>query len=536
MSRKQSHHTRIQQIDVLSHAKRGLSSLPIYHKFLRKLVQNYLAGSLIAVLGVGGILIFSTLRISLYDAKWIALTLFVSLPFMFGAEFFVFRKHMRPIRNIYNSKETNTKEQFELAFMQLHKLPALAVRRIAGPHWMGMAIPSVILTLLEIRYFHLTLPVSYVLLAFIGSMLVASMHAIIEFFLTAEAITPMLSDLQTRAQHQFGLSLSLEGKVLISVKTKYRSSAVLIGVFPLFLFSLATQVRLVNSTSNGSHAYWQWAVVILAVGVAFSVYSASLLSRVVQNPIDELQQKMSEVQLGNLKIRAMEAYSDEFSRLVKGFNQMVEDLEAREIQNTLLTQSLLTTLAAALDARDPYTAGHSLRVAEYSVEIGKRIGLSETALKDLRESGLLHDIGKIGIPDRILLKDGKLTDEEYEIMKSHPVLGETILAQVQPPNAMAKLLPGVRSHHERFDGKGYPDGLAGHDIPQFGRIMAIADAFDAMTSNRPYRKGMPIQKALQILQQGSGTQWDPEYVSVFLEWAVAQEIEKVRETVASSVQ
>lgn len=135
----------------------------------------------------------------------------------------------------------------------------------------------------------------------------------------------------------------------------------------------------------------------------------------------------------------------------------------------------------------------------------------------MRKSALLHDIGKIGMRDAVLLKEGRLTDEEWEQIKQHPALGEAILKQIEPADAMAPFLPGVRSHHERYDGGGYPDGLKGEDIPLFGRIIAVADAFDAMTSNRPYRKGLDEQQAIAILEKGGGTQWDPHFAKLFVE-------------------
>ena len=152
------------------------------------------------------------------------------------------------------------------------------------------------------------------------------------------------------------------------------------------------------------------------------------------------------------------------------------------------------------------------------MRIGERSGLSAHDLDQLNKSALLHDIGKIGIRDDVLLKEGKLTEAEFDQIKLHPVLGEAILKQIQPCQTMAPLLPGVRSHHERFDGHGYPDGLSGEEIPLFGRLIAVADAFDAMTSDRPYRKGMPVEKALAILEDGKGTQWDPVFVTLFLDW------------------
>jgi HD-GYP domain-containing protein (c-di-GMP phosphodiesterase class II) len=231
---------------------------------------------------------------------------------------------------------------------------------------------------------------------------------------------------------------------------------------------------------------------------------------------------MREVRRGRFEIDAPDVYADEFSKLTAGFNHMLSGLRERDRLNDRLTESYFATLAAALDARDPYTAGHSLRVARYSLLIGAKAGLSEDELERLNKCALLHDIGKIGVRDAVLLKEGRLTDEEFEKIKQHPVLGEQILLSVEPKERMAPLLPGVRSHHERYDGGGYPDGIAGDDIPLFGRIIAVADAYDAMTSNRPYRQGMSAERAMSILEGGKGTQWDARFVEGFLE-AMRQE-------------
>lgn len=152
----------------------------------------------------------------------------------------------------------------------------------------------------------------------------------------------------------------------------------------------------------------------------------------------------------------------------------------------------------------------------YSVELARAIGLPHAQVDLLNKSALLHDIGKIGIRDDVLLKEGELTDEEFSKNQEHPTIGVHILSQIHLPASLQPILAGVRSHHERIDGRGYPDRLHAVDIPLFGRIMAIADAYDAMISDRPYRSGMPVEKALSILENGRGTQWDAEFVDVFV--------------------
>ena len=172
------------------------------------------------------------------------------------------------------------------------------------------------------------------------------------------------------------------------------------------------------------------------------------------------------------------------------------------------------TLAIALEAKDRYTAGHSERVARFSVLIGRKMGLSPAELEDLRSVALLHDIGKIGMADGVLNKPGALSDREFEILREHPVIGAQILS---PLSDFAPYILATKHHHERFDGRGYPDGLSGGDLPLSVWIIAIADAFDAMTSTRPYRKGKSISFALQQFEQGKGTQFHPDCADAFVE-------------------
>jgi len=172
--------------------------------------------------------------------------------------------------------------------------------------------------------------------------------------------------------------------------------------------------------------------------------------------------------------------------------------------------AFIRCLAACLEARDPYTWRHSERVAHMAMTLGKRMGLPQTALADLYVAGVLHDLGKIRLPDRILHKADRLTPEEFETVKQHPVVGESLLAHV---DALGHLRPLVRHHHERYDGFGYPDGLAGTQIPLLARILAVADAFDAMNSDRPYRKALSHEEIDQCMLDGADCIWDPQVVS-----------------------
>lgn len=174
---------------------------------------------------------------------------------------------------------------------------------------------------------------------------------------------------------------------------------------------------------------------------------------------------------------------------------------------------LLRTMLACLEEKDAYTHGHSLRVTEYATVLALELGLTEQQVEELQVSAMLHDIGKVGIPDNVLLKPAPLSKAEFEIMKSHPVRSARILEKSGAP---AELVAGVRSHHERIDGFGYPDGLKGNEIPLYARMVLIADTFDAMTSTRPYRLALDHETAFNELMKYSGTQFDLKLVNAFI--------------------
>jgi diguanylate cyclase (GGDEF)-like protein len=176
------------------------------------------------------------------------------------------------------------------------------------------------------------------------------------------------------------------------------------------------------------------------------------------------------------------------------------------------TYATIRALAAAVDAKDPYTHGHSERVARYASDLAAYLGADALEVDQVHRCGTLHDVGKIGVPDAVLQKPGRLEPEEFRLMQTHSVLGEQIVSRVPQ---LAELLSGVRHHHERYDGRGYPDGLAGEAIPKIARYLAVADTFDAMTSDRPYRKGLPVETALAEIEANAGTQFDPMLARAF---------------------
>ena len=216
------------------------------------------------------------------------------------------------------------------------------------------------------------------------------------------------------------------------------------------------------------------------------------------------------------KLSPFPEFTSEELRLVSSFSHQI----AVAIENHRLYTDIhdifldyIKSIAAALDARDAYTHGHSRRVAELSIGIGNELGLSKGELEFLELSATIHDIGKIGISESVLNKPGKLTDEEFNIIKSHPDKGSKIL---EPMSRLHALMPGVRHHHERYDGRGYPDGLKGDEIHLVARIISVADTYDAMTSSRVYRKGLPKEAAFEEIEKGAGTQFDPKLATSFV--------------------
>lgn len=208
----------------------------------------------------------------------------------------------------------------------------------------------------------------------------------------------------------------------------------------------------------------------------------------------------------------------ELIRLQSDLSQQVEN-KTREVKTQSeklekMSMQIVTALSGAIDAKDTYTNGHSTRVAEYSAKIACRAGFSEEMQNNIYMMGLLHDVGKIGVPDAIINKPSRLSDEEYAIIKSHPVMGSGILNNI---TEFPQLMKGAKWHHERYDGKGYPDGLAGEEIPMEARIIAVADAYDAMSSKRSYRDVLPQETVRGEMVKGKGTQFDPYIADIMIE-------------------
>ncbi|MCG8648446.1 MAG: HD-GYP domain-containing protein [Pirellulales bacterium] len=226
------------------------------------------------------------------------------------------------------------------------------------------------------------------------------------------------------------------------------------------------------------------------------------------NRVDDQHKNAPWAQLGFSTVQA--------SLLETAANQMAAQLHNMHLlrQREGLFTEMVRALVNAVEARDPYTCGHSERVALFAKCLASASGESSAVCERIYLTGLLHDVGKIAIPDDVLGKPGQLNDEERAIIETHPDAGWRMLHELE---ALRDVLPGVLYHHERYDGKGYPDGLAGEVIPMDGRILAVCDAFDAMTSDRPYRSGMSTANAAEILSDGAGKYWDPHLIDLFIE-------------------
>ena len=254
------------------------------------------------------------------------------------------------------------------------------------------------------------------------------------------------------------------------------------------------------------------ALTFVLVVIAAAVVLGYLFAVGISTPIRALAASTRAISRGEFHERAPVRGAAEISELAQTFNNMAGDIESfvarlkqAAEENRELFLGSIRMLAAAIDEKDPYTRGHSDRVAKYSVMIGQQLRLSPEELDRLRISALLHDVGKIGVDDRVLKKPGALTAEEFQIMKQHPSKGANIM---RPVSQLKDMLPGIELHHEHMDGRGYPYGLKGEEIPLMARIIAVSDTLDAMTTNRPYQSAKEIDDALQVIGKVAGSKFD----------------------------
>jgi HD-GYP domain-containing protein (c-di-GMP phosphodiesterase class II) len=274
--------------------------------------------------------------------------------------------------------------------------------------------------------------------------------------------------------------------------------------------------RAYASVNKMIRATVEWGGIALLAAIIAAIAFASGIAR----PIRMLADRSREIAAGNYAQRVEVKSHNEIGDLAENFNSMstaiehaIDQLKKSAQENHLLFINSVRMLAAAIDAKDPYTRGHSERVARYSIAIGKNLQLPEKDMRNLRISALLHDVGKIGIDDRILRKPGALSEDEFEVMKQHPAKGAAIMSGVAQ---LIDIIPGMKYHHEKWGGGGYPDNLESEQIPMQARIVAIADTFDAMTTNRPYQKAMELNYVVEKIKSFAGTRFDPNVVDAFV--------------------
>jgi putative nucleotidyltransferase with HDIG domain len=260
---------------------------------------------------------------------------------------------------------------------------------------------------------------------------------------------------------------------------------------------------------------------ISLVAALLTLLIGFFFAKKLSQPVQELAAGAHRIAFGDFSQRIEIRSRTELGDLGSSFNLMtdqiehfIEDLKRSATANRELFLGTVKALAAAIDGKDPYTRGHSERVARVSMAIAQRMGLSDDECEKIRVGALLHDVGKIGIDDKILKKPASLTDEEYEVMKQHPQKGYKILSQIP---GMEEFLPGMYMHHEMVNGQGYPQGLKGDEIPLMGLIVSVADTFDAMTTDRPYQRAMKFEEALERIQSFVGTRYDERVVAAFAE-------------------
>jgi len=280
---------------------------------------------------------------------------------------------------------------------------------------------------------------------------------------------------------------------------------------------------------------WGLLLVVLCMVIGF------LAAKAITYPIDLLTHTARSIAQRDFTQRAemhshteIDELADTFNHMAEDIQQYIGDLQMASEQNRQLFIDSIEMIAAAVDAKDPYTKGHSGRVSQFSVILARELGLPEEEVDKIRVSATLHDVGKIGIEDRVLKKPGVLTNEEFDIMKRHTVMGYEIVRQVKQ---LTEMLPGIRWHHEALNGRGYPDGVKGDELPLMVRIIAVADTFDAITTDRPYQAGKEFPAAVEILRKLAGTKYDPLVVDA-MDSALAKgslaKFEMRRRTVAAA--
>lgn len=312
----------------------------------------------------------------------------------------------------------------------------------------------------------------------------------------------------------FAYLLTLVSTLISIVDQLIRGGDITVYIIGAFTIAIMTNQKPIESLRIFLINY-----LILAIGITLVQNNTAILrGHLVNGAILTVVACFLSIVLYNAKVRdflSRKTIEKQKSELEMANHQLTATNQKLQDSLSALdeSQNIIFTLALALESKDPYTRGHSERVAEYAVELARYLELDEVEQVVIHRAAILHDLGKIGIPDAILNNPNALTNEEWSIMKSHPARGETICSKL---NFAKEILPLIRHHHERFDGSGYPDGLKGKNIPFLARIISIADTADAITSNRPYRSAGTFERVLEELKKGAGPQFDPDLVDAFI--------------------
>jgi len=447
----------------------------LFMRFLRRSVWAYFWGSLAVLVNA---LIVHGLYFGWPAWVWgyaVAIGALVA-PLVALLDLWWARRQLNPTQRVFLDG-ADSLEAARQAYRNLVHWPVLSVGRVMGPHLLGTMGGF----LLAIDWAHRwggfptgPLEMLYLLPWY---PLNAALHAIIEYLVGASQSQRLMAYLRER----FGDEVVVSSRLRIPFVFKVLGVLVALGLLPLLQVAVLVYFRLESTHLPGLVAWG------LFSGLVLMVAGGVLLSREVARPVQAVLEGMQAMQEGKGPVRVSAVAWDELADLALGFNNLARALEAERQRNLELYRDTVQTLAAAIDARDPYTRGHSQRVGAYAQLIARKLGWDAQKAYQLYITGLLHDIGKIGVPEAILQKTDKLSPQERQLIESHPLIGYEIVRQSR---ALAAHLPGIRHHHERLDGCGYPDGLKGEAIPIEARILGVADVWDALTSHRPYRPAL----------------------------------------------
>lgn len=482
----------------------------LFATFLRRSVWAYFWGSLAVLFNA---LIVHGLYFAWEPWAWLyaaGLGVLVSLP-MAAADLWLARRQLAPAHRLF-AEGGGGLEAARAAYHALSLWPLLSAGRVMGPHLLTILAAFFPLVYLAHRYGGFPTGPGEMLYLLPWYPLNAALHATVEYLVGAAESQRLLAHL--RARH--GDAVVAWSRLRVPFLVKVLGVMVALGLLPLGQVALLAYFKLQGyGTAPDPAALPALIAWGLASGLALVLAGGVLLSREVARPVGAVLEAMRQVRAGQAGVRVSAIAWDELGDLTEGFNALSQALEVERQRNQDLYRDTVQALSAAIDARDPYTRGHSQRVGAYARLIARKLGWTPQQAYQLYITGLLHDIGKIGVPEHVLNKAGKLDPDERELVEGHTLIGYNIARQAR---ALEPHLPGIRHHHERMDGKGYPDGLSGEAIGAEARILAVADVWDALTSRRPYRRALTPQEAYRQLQLES---LDPRAVRAL--WELWQE-------------